>query len=128
MCSRSSLDNCSGVKLPFESQAGLCSLHRRQCPRTFILCACAKAMTSSPGAKLNLSCAGRRAPHFITFSGSTMLNSRASVAAYSLSVNLEGLTAVPTNMPTRSAYSRSDWARQLPPLVVYQQDECDNHI
>ena len=81
MCSRSRRDNSAGVNLPFESHAGLYFAHARQWPRTFIPCPRAKATTRSPGPKLNAPREGRTAAHFIAFSGSTMLNSRARVEA-----------------------------------------------
>src|ERR687885_144595 len=115
MCSRSRSDICAGVNFPLTSQPGLYSLQARQWPRTFILCSRAKATTRSPGPKLKVARSGLIAPHFIAFSGSTMLNSRASVAAYSGSEKSPGSTAVPTSTPILSACSRSVWAKQSAP-------------
>src|SRR5712691_1915811 len=58
------------------------------------------------------------AAHFITFSGSNMLNSRARVEAYEASLKKEGATAAPTSIPALSACSRRDWATQPLPIVA----------
>src|SRR3981189_3493304 len=80
-----------------------------------------------------MSGAGWIVSHFIASSGSSILNSRARVAAYVGSESCSGLAAAPTSMPARSASVLRDGemgaaATQAIPRTAYLQQPANMRI
>src|SRR3954469_15951563 len=97
---------CSGVNVPEVSHVGSWLCQTSVCPRTAWWLARAKRTSASPWLKSVTPCWGSTDSHFMTFSGVTMLNSRAIAALYAGSLASAAMsTAVP--MSGRRARSRS---------------------
>ena len=115
MCFSRICDSSADVKFRFVSHFGFCRCHTSVWPRTFISCRIANSAIWSACEESKEFLSGWITSHLSASSGSTMLNSRASVDEYAASESCSGLTAVPISSlnPRLCAASRNDHSLPL---------------